>query len=224
MLSLKTFAAIKALAFQQSPGLGSGRLAEILAAGFGFTTYASMRAALKSAEMNVEFNLAAAARRAAEFGISPLPDGFPFWSNNVPVTLSPRKLRTIIERAVAREAAEKEIWSDARRRFGLGDVWSLADPGVSEGLEKSHDSPARELLLEELSDLSAEHIRELIAVMYIGRGDAFDTASPISECWDYAFHVARVSENPVAAVNYLMGKAPLARYLRDGATRLGIAA
>lgn len=76
-----------------------------------------------------------------------------------------------------------------------------------------HRSPERVALGLCLNELTADQLAELIALMWLGRGDAGEEPA------DFPNLVMRAKSKEFVP-NYVASKAPLARYLRDGLRRL----
>lgn len=76
ILSFDRFDKIKANSFVQCADIKPTHRAEILASGFGYKTYAALRADLKNGDVDVHFDFTKAAQRAAALGIPNLPDNF----------------------------------------------------------------------------------------------------------------------------------------------------
>ena len=110
------------------------------------------------------------------------------------------------------QAAMKEYLDDGRRGGGLRSK-SFAD------LDRQHEagafeSPERALLVERIAALSGAALVELVALMWVGRGDG-DAA---------AFRRLVAQARFVAAderVHYVAGKGPLGAYLRAGVAKMG---
>jgi hypothetical protein len=117
-------------------------------------------------------------------------------------------LAAIIEAAEAR-ARENKAWLSKHRETGRRLTVSFNAMALDRTPHPEHKRLCR--LVEALS-LDARH--QLMAVMWIGRGDE----SPDR----FAAAVAYAREYPVIGVAYICGKAPLAKYLRAGVTKLGV--
>lgn len=93
---------------------------------------------------------------------------------------------------------------------------NAADDGGVAILEDNTDNPTREELSSFLSDLNVDALCELVALVWVGRGD-YDRAS-----WREALKEARASQNQ-RSVEYLMGTPMLGDLIEEGLCELGIA-
>lgn len=121
------------------------------------------------------------------------------------LTLNPEFLRSVILRLRALMAQEDEVSPD-----------SGSNPSDDEGpatLQDSPDNLSRVELTGELDDLEPDQQHELVALMWIGRGDM----EP--EEWEEALALAADREDgPTAA--YLLAHPHVADYLDEGVDRL----
>ena len=107
------------------------------------------------------------------------------------------------------------------------DIIDLSEPGIAEKLLKQ--TPEEIALISYFDNLSYEDIQLLQAIMYIGRDGKsyyFDKKDKVtsSELLQTAidYHSGLHSGDKDAAVSHIIGKAPLDRYLTDGAEILNI--
>lgn len=82
-------------------------------------------------------------------------------------------------------------------------------------LEDSADNPTEEELTTFLSDLNEQQLAELLALVWLGRGD-FDKGT-----WKEALASARDTRDALA-VRYLMGTPMLGDLIAEGLSELGI--
>lgn len=82
-------------------------------------------------------------------------------------------------------------------------------------LEDTSDNPTEDELRAAMAELNEDEIAELIALVWVGRGD-FDRDS-----WDEALGSARATRN-ARAVDYLIGTPMLGDLLEEGLAELGI--
>lgn len=88
------------------------------------------------------------------------------------------------------------------------------DGGEREILEDYEDDPTAEELREAIDDLNEDEVTDLIAMVWLGRGD-FGKAD-----WGAARRLARERHRQKSAV-YLMGIPTLGDLIEEGFTRLG---
>ena len=69
-----------------------------------------------------------------------------------------------------------------------------------------------------LENLSKEQVCELVAVMWIGRGE---NGAVNRSAWDYHYTNAK-ARHDAGTVRYVMEKTPLTKYLTQGMTYIGI--
>lgn len=97
---------------------------------------------------------------------------------------------------------------------GSEDGSDMSDDRAVAALESTGDNPTREELGGALAELNVDQINEVLAVMWIGRGD-YD-----EEQWDEALAAARHASNR-RVVAYLLETPLLADLLEEGLDRLG---
>jgi hypothetical protein len=90
-----------------------------------------------------------------------------------------------------------------------------SDDGSREVLEDTPDNPTEQELRDAILGLNRAEAQELLALMWLGRGD-FD-----SESWPDALRQARDTMSDTEA-DYLLGTPLLADYLEEGANTLGL--
>lgn len=88
------------------------------------------------------------------------------------------------------------------------------DMGISI-LEATPDNPAEEELTAALANLNDDELTELLAVLWVGRGD-YDR-----ENWREAVHQAREAKNR-RIVSYLVGTPMLGDLIEEGLAELGV--
>jgi hypothetical protein len=97
---------------------------------------------------------------------------------------------------------------------GTEDGSDMADDKAVAALEDTPDNPTREELRGALEELNVDQINEVLALIYIGRGD-YD-----EEQWDEALTAARGASNR-RVVSYLLETPLLGDLLEEGLDRLG---
>lgn len=102
---------------------------------------------------------------------------------------------------------ELSQWTDEERRRG-GKIYDGA--GLLQATIERATSPYRKQLLALLSEVSDGDLRKLKTLMYYGRDQ---DRGPVTEFHAY---INRGSERRGVVVSTMLGKMPLARYLRDG--------
>jgi len=90
-----------------------------------------------------------------------------------------------------------------------------SDDGSREVLEDTPDNPTEQELRDAIEGLNLAEAQELLALMWLGRGD-FD-----AESWPDALRQARDTMSGTEA-DYLLGTPLLADYLEEGANALGL--
>ena len=90
----------------------------------------------------------------------------------------------------------------------------MADDKAVAALEDTPDNPTREELRGALEELNVDQINEVLALVYMGRGD-YD-----EEQWDEALTAAREASNR-RVVSYLLETPLLADLLEEGLDLLG---
>lgn len=115
----------------------------------------------------------------------------------------------VIELSEAAGAESAEIKRSVMRKQGKAEDYAFLDAGDLREI-MSYPHPKEEELRQYLNGLEPKTLTELVAIMYVGRGDTDDIDQMRS-------HVAswRKEEN----VQKLMEKSPLANYLRKGMTK-----
>ena len=97
---------------------------------------------------------------------------------------------------------------------GAEDGSDMADDRAVAALEDTADNPTREELAGALAELNVDQINEVLALMWIGRGD-YD-----EDQWEEALTQARQTSNR-RVIAYLMETPLLADLLEEGLDRLG---
>ena len=87
----------------------------------------------------------------------------------------------------------------------------IGDPAI---LEDRPDNPTQQELTDAIDQLGDDQRDELVALMWLGRGDY------TKDDWDDALETARERHNGKEA-QYLMGTPLLADYLEEGGSQLG---
>lgn len=134
----------------------------------------------------------------------------------VELTLSPDTIRMLIQKARAAAEAVDGGFENGRDHEVEFDEDLLADSHAHDGLaeEESEDLSAEELR-ELLDDLNVDESAELVAVLWIGRGDfdAEDFAQAVEEARGRALG---------STTKYLTGMPLLADHLEAGLDSLGL--
>jgi hypothetical protein len=97
---------------------------------------------------------------------------------------------------------------------GTEDGSDMADDKAVAALEGSKNNPTREELGGALQELNVDQINEVLALMWIGRGD-YD-----EEQWEEALQAARETSNR-RVISYILETPLLADLLEEGLDRLG---
>ncbi len=113
--------------------------------------------------------------------------------------INPDKVCEFIE--AARELSGRETPTTGDRT-STGD-----DSPLALGLERRGDDPTRLQMVEFIAGLNVEEQTDLLALIYIGRGDAAD--------WDEALDMAR-DRIDAKDPDFMIGDAALPEYLGDG--------
>jgi Protein of unknown function (DUF3775) len=124
------------------------------------------------------------------------------------LTMPRDKLAFIIEKAREYDA---EVPVDDGDREGS----SAIDDGEREILEDTPENPTEEELRDAIDSLNLDEREELLALMWLGRGD-YDAKS-----WHEALREARRTVT-ASETEYLLGTPLLADYLETGADVLGL--
>lgn len=130
------------------------------------------------------------------------------------LTIGPDTVRMIAEKARAISAAVNEDYADgAEHEVELDD--QSTDNHHHDGLAEEAEPDLRsEELREIIQDLNVDEAAELVALMFVGRGD-FDAGE-----WAEAVAEARPRVNKRVA-DYLLGNPLLGDWLEDGLEALG---
>ncbi len=115
--------------------------------------------------------------------------------------LNPEEVRAIIERARAFDAKQEGVDGETGARSG--------DDAEADILEESPDDAVRDELFDEIEGLNVDQQTELVALMWIGRGD-YDAA----EFADAVAEAKRRRSGSTAA--YLLGSPMLGDELAEG--------
>ena len=124
------------------------------------------------------------------------------------LTISPEKLAYIIEKAREFDA---EVPIDPEAASGS----DPADDDERQILLDTPDNPTEQELRDAIEGLNIDEREELLALMWLGRGD-YDAAS-----WADALRQARETRT-AAETDYLLGTPLLGDYLEEGASALGV--
>jgi len=119
------------------------------------------------------------------------------------LTIPPEKLAYIIEKAREFDA---EVPSDAEEGS------NAADDDEREILLDTPDNPIEQELREAIDGLGIPERQELLALMWLGRGD-YD-----AESWSEALQQARQTQS-ASETAYLLGTPLLSDYLEEGVSR-----
>ena len=122
------------------------------------------------------------------------------------LTIPLEKLAYIIEKAREFDA---EVPSEAEEGS------NAADDDEREILLDTPDNPTAQELRSVLDDLNIDEREELLALLWLGRGD-YDAAS-----WSEALQQARQTQT-ASETDYLLGTPLLADYLEEGVSALGL--
>lgn len=123
------------------------------------------------------------------------------------MVLPVQKLAFIIEKAREFDALVEEDDPDTGSN-------PADDKGVSI-LEATPDNPAEDELTAALANLNDDELTELLAVLWVGRGD-YDRAN-----WREAMRQAREAKNK-RIVSYLVGTPMLGDLIEEGLAELGV--
>jgi hypothetical protein len=131
------------------------------------------------------------------------------------LSIGPDTVRMIAEKARAISAAVNEDYADgAEHEVELND--QAKDSHQHDGLAEEEEGDLRtEELRELIQDLNVDEVAQLIALMFIGRGD-FD-----AEEWNEALAEARPRVNKRSST-YLLGNPQLGDWLEEGLEALGV--
>jgi len=124
----------------------------------------------------------------------------------VEINVSREKVCYIVEMAREFGAAADAIGPDLAS--------SPPDTGEPDAVEANGDSPLAAELRETINDLNDDEIIDVIAMVWVGRGD-FSKSE-----WQAARNLARQRHHRQSA-DYLMGMPTLGDLLEDGLTQLG---
>lgn len=124
------------------------------------------------------------------------------------LTIPLAKLAYIIEKAREFDA---EVPADPDEASGS----NAADDDEREILQDTPDNPTAQELRDAIDGLNVDEREELLALMWLGRGD-YDAAS-----WRDALRQARETRT-AAETDYLLGTPLLADYLEQGVDALGL--
>lgn len=124
------------------------------------------------------------------------------------LTIPLEKLAFIIEKA---REFDEEVPGDLTDRGS-----NPADDGESEILFDIPDNPTEAELRAVISGLNVDEQEELLALIWVGRGDFDETQ------WQEALELARETRTTTEA-DYLIGTPLLADYLEEGIAALGLA-
>ena len=123
------------------------------------------------------------------------------------LTVDPNFIHMLILKIRAVMAQEDAVVSDSGSN-------SIDDEGGVSILQDTPDNLAREVVMEEINGMDPMHQDELVALMWLGRGDAE------TEEWEQLCEQAR-ERKEVPTENYLLDHPLLAEHLSDGLEKLG---
>jgi len=121
------------------------------------------------------------------------------------LTISPEKLAYVIEKAREFDA---QVPSDAEEGS------NAADDDEREILLDTPDNPTEQELRDAIDGLGIPERQELLALMWLGRGD-YD-----AESWSEALQQARQTQS-ASETAYLLGTPLLGDYIEEGVAALG---
>ncbi len=124
------------------------------------------------------------------------------------LTIPLEKLAYIVEKA-------REYDAEVPADDGEGEGSNASDDGAREILEDTPQNPTEEELRDAIDGLNLDEREELLALLWLGRGD-FDAQS-----WPEALKEARRTAS-ASETDYLLGTPLLADYLETGVDLLGL--
>jgi hypothetical protein len=205
----RAFAELKRRAHRLGPDIPSSKLAEILAAALGYRTHASFRAALAKHGW-VERSgppRRGTIQRAILIGVDPDDAETVASMLELPAT----RPMSLAEEDVREIIALAEEWRDearGKRDEARADQNEEAD-GTAATWVDPLSGPARRALVRRIDGLTKPALAELIALMWIGRGDWG------AEDWPEAVRMALPMWHQ-GGLSYVASRLPLPRYLMDG--------
>ena len=123
------------------------------------------------------------------------------------LSLIPDYLARLIVSARGLQAREGEVYEDSGS--------NPTDDGNRDALQETHGDLSREELRKELQGLNERQQAELVALLWVGRGDA----EP--EDWEQTIELAR-GRQEMPTPRYLLSQPLVGEYCAEGADRLGI--
>lgn len=122
---------------------------------------------------------------------------------------------SVVNEIIALAERERAASDEINRKHGIrsGAPFSPADPKIIEAMVDHIGSPERAALHRRVQDLTEDERMELIAVMWLGRGDGS------VRNWRALVKEAH-NMSDEGDVPYICGKAPLPEYLRQGLRKL----
>jgi len=129
-------------------------------------------------------------------------------AERTPIEIDPEAVYFIVLKA--REYDEKDEMGDP----GLDE--DPAEEAISRGMRYYNDDPVAQEIKDAIDGLNDDHQAELVALMWLGRGDY--TAAD----WAEAIRTARERHTGPTA-DYLLGEPMLGDYLEEGLSQLGYA-
>ncbi|PLX36555.1 MAG: hypothetical protein C0606_14865 [Hyphomicrobiales bacterium] len=133
----------------------------------------------------------------------------------VDITIDPDTVRLFAQKARAIASAVDDTFEDGHEHEVEFDTQNLSDTHAHEGLrEEESENLTREELKELIDDLNVDEASELVAIVWIGRGDydANDWESAVSDAAGRA---------QGSTSRYLLGMTMLADYIEEGLDAIG---
>jgi len=127
-------------------------------------------------------------------------------AERVPIEIDPETVYFIVLKA--REYDEKDELGEP------GPDEDPAEEAISRGMRYYSDDPVAQEIKDAIDNLNDDHQAELVALMWIGRGDY------TAEDWKEAARTARERHTGPTS-EYLLGEPMLGDYLEEGLSQLG---
>ena len=136
---------------------------------------------------------------------------------------------TILKIIEIAKRSEIAYWAFEKKYYPDGEELDLdiLNPAHSETAEYRTMKATEKELGEILSTLDLESLKEIEALMYVGKDYRLDPECPAFKAQDafkslYKDFSLRKGEDKDATISQIMGKTSLGKYLRDGLDKLGI--